>query len=224
MSGKRNGRFLRFLKVLITLALVAGIVGGIVLYVINALMKKMGADQIVTSDQAAEAGPFDCILVLGCQVRADGTPSDMLRDRIRRGVELYQKGAAPILLLTGDSRNEDYDEVGVMKRVAMESGVPEDAIVTDPYGLSTYDSFTRAAELFSYRKIVIVTQEYHLYRSLYIAGRCGMSAVGVDAEYVPYAGQTFRDIREVAARAKDWLFCLLKPAPEMGYRMPGDGD
>lgn len=163
---------------------------------------------------------MDAILVLGCQVKPDGEPSHMLYDRVAQGIDLYHLGAAPVLFMTGDSRRENYDETGTMKTLAISMEVPSEAIVTDPYGLSTYDSILRAKEIFGYDKILIVTQEYHLYRALYIAKEHGVEAYGVASDPRSYSGQIFREVREVAARAKDFLFCLLDPLPEMVYDLP----
>lgn len=111
----------------------------------------------------------DCILVLGCGVYADGTPTPMLSDRLTRGVELYQAGWADKLLMSGDNRSQDYNELATMHRVALEKGVPQADVVLDYAGLSTYDSLYRARDIFGVKKVVIVTQEYHMYRALYLA-------------------------------------------------------
>ena len=118
--------------------------------------------------------------------------------------------------MTGDSRDRYYDETGVMSRLAAENGVPKENIVTDRYGLSTYDSIFRAAKVYGYKKIIIVTQEYHLTRALYIAKQFGIEAYGVASDAREYEGQFNRDVREIAARSKDFLYCILKPEPEYG--------
>ena len=118
----------------------------------------------------------DCILVLGCGVYADGTPTPMLSDRLTRGVELYQAGWADKLLMSGDNRSQDYNELATMHRVALEKGVPQADVVLDYAGLSTYDSLYRARDIFGVKKVVIVTQEYHMYRALYLARALGLEA------------------------------------------------
>lgn len=209
------------IKLLLLIAVIAGVLVGVAAFIINAMMLKNGEASILTPEEAAALEDIDCILVLGCQVKSDGTPSPMLRDRILQGVALYELGVSDTLLMSGDSREADYDEVGAMRALAEENGVPTEAIVTDPYGLSTYDSVLRAMKLYGYDKIVIVTQEYHLYRALYIAEECGIEAYGVSADLNTYGGQFLRDVREVAARCKDFLFCLADAEPEMGWKLPG---
>ena len=130
----------------------------------------------------------DCILVLGCGVYADGTPTPMLSDRLTRGVELYQAGWADKLLMSRDNRSQDYNELATMHRVALEKGVPQADVVLDYAGLSTYDS-------------------------LYLARALGLEAWGVAADGQNYRGQTMRDLREILARDKDVLWAIFQPEP-----------
>ena len=150
-------------------------------------------------------------IVLGCGVKPDGSPSDMLRDRLLTAVDLYKNGAGKKLLLSGDSKNaEKYDEVGTMKRVCLSLGVPEEDIMTDTLGLSTFESIDRAKKIYEIKSAIIVTQKYHLYRAIYIAKSRGISTVGVSADMHTYGGQLFRDIREIPARIKDFILSLSK--------------
>lgn len=153
----------------------------------------------------------DCVLVLGAGVRADGTPSPMLADRIATGVAVYENGGGTKLLMSGDHGKPDYDEVNCMKREAIRAGVPSEDIFMDHAGFSTYDSLYRAKYIFGAQKIVIVTQEYHLYRALYLANALGVEAVGVAADKQLYAGQSLREVREAVARVKDMVFAIWQP-------------
>lgn len=154
----------------------------------------------------------DCILVLGCGVYADGTPTPMLSDRLTRGVELYQAGWADKLLMSGDNRSQDYNELATMHRVALEKGVPQADVVLDYAGLSTYDSLYRARDIFGVKKVVIVTQEYHMYRALYLARALGLRP-GAWLPTAELPGQTMRDLREILARDKDVLWAIFQPEP-----------
>ncbi len=185
------------------------------------------ASRLLTEQQAAALQDMDCILVLGCGVREDGTPSPMLADRLKRGIALYDSGAAPKLLMSGDHGRKEYDEVNTMKRVAMEAGVPSEDVFMDHAGFSTYESLYRARDVFAAKKVIIVSQGYHLYRALYIARQLGVEAYGVAADYRAYAGQTVREVREVLARCKDFAVCIFQPAPTfLGEVLPvsGNGD
>jgi len=169
-------------------------------------------DRILSIEQLSEMeGEFDCILVLGCRVYSDGTPSPMLGDRISTAVTLYQNNISKRILMSGDSRSVWYDETGAMRTAAIAMGIPEAAIQTDPMGLSTYDSIARYLEIWKGKRVVIVTQEYHLYRALYIAEKLGIEAYGVSADQRTYAGQIKYDLREIFARCKDVFYALKKP-------------
>lgn len=206
---------------MVALALL-GLLGISLIFGINAWVKASVDERILTSEEAAKLPDVDCILVLGCR-----TGSDMLGDRLRRGVELYGQGAAPKLLMSGDHGTADYDEVYAMKAFAIEQGILSADVFMDHAGFSTYESIYRAKEIFGADRILIVTQEYHLYRALYIAEKLGVEAWGVSADYREYAGQTGRDIREVLARIKDFGMCIFKPQPTyLGETIPisGSGD
>ena len=180
--------------------------------IVNIVVCASSKARILTPDEIVANGQdFDCILVLGAGVKANGSPSDMLRDRLEVGIGLYELGVSDRMLMSGDHMQHDYDEVGVMKRYAVDAGVPSEHVFLDHAGLSTYDSLYRAAKLYGVKKVLIVTQEYHLYRALYVAQALGMEAYGVSASLRPYRTQVVRDVREVAARVKDAVFCIGQP-------------
>ena len=161
-------------------------IGVLVLSGINLYVKKSGKGRFINVSQACKLEDIDCILVLGCGVK-DNKPSLMLRDRLEKGVELYSVGASSKLLMSGDHGREDYNEVQVMKQYAIDAGIDSSDIFMDHAGFSTYESIYRAKEIFDADRIIIVSQEYHLYRALYIAERLGIEAYGVPAEDVDYA-------------------------------------
>ena len=217
----------KFLKTAFIVFLCLAVVGTATLFTINGYVKASAKDRILTTQKAAELEDVDCIIILGCQVKDDGSLSHMLRDRLMRGLEVYETGAAPKLLMSGDHGREEYDEVGAMKNYAIENGVPSENVFMDHAGFSTYETMYRAKEIFKAEKVIIVTQEYHLYRALYIAEQLGMEAYGVSADLNRYAGQSMRDFREVLARCKDWAMCIFKPEPTyLGEAIPvsGNGD
>ncbi len=192
---------------------------------VNAYVKGTTDNRILTLEQAVAIEDVDCILVLGCKVKDNGEPSDMLRDRLDRGLELYELNAAPKLLMSGDHGREEYDEVGTMKQYAIDAEVPSEDIFMDHAGFSTYESIYRAKEIFEADKIIIVTQEYHLYRALYIAEQLGVEAYGVASDYHTYAGQTGREVREILARCKDFVTSIFKPEPtHLGEAIPVSGN
>ena len=148
---------------------------------------------------------YDCILVLGAGVKADGTPSHMLEDRLRGAVALYEAGVSEVVLLSGDNSGEDYDEVTVMENYCLEHGIPSEAIVRDDIGFSTSESVYNTVRTLGYKNILVVTQEYHLYRAMYMIKRMGAEADGFGTDYREYFLQIKRDIREYFARCKDFI-------------------
>ena len=117
----------------------------------------------------------DCILVLGAGIWGD-KPSPILEDRLLTGIELYKNNVSSKIIMSGDHGREEYDEVNIMKSFAIEKGIPSENIFMDHAGFSSYDSIYRAKEIFNCKKIIIVTQKYHLYRAIYIANQLGIEA------------------------------------------------
>jgi vancomycin permeability regulator SanA len=221
---KRNSKMLPAAgKVLIVLIL-AGLLSGIVA---NRIVVDGADTWILSPTEASALGGVDCVLVLGAGVYGNKYPSNMLRDRLTKAVELYRLGVSDRLLMTGDNSRINYNEVKVMKDFAVKSGIPSEHVFQDHAGFSTYESMYRARDVFASDKIVIVTQRYHLYRAVFVARALGLEAYGVATDPTDYAGQFVREIREIIARPKDILYCLFKPEPTfLGEVIPvaGNGD
>ena len=198
----------RTLLVLVILGLIGlGLALGISAYVVHAT-----EDAILTQEDSPPQD-LDCILVLGCGIHPDGSPTPMLASRLARGAELYQAGWADKILLSGDNSGESYNELATMERVILELGVPQEALLMDHAGFSTYESIYRAKHEFGMQRVVIVTQAYHLYRALYLADALGLEAWGVAAAPRNDAGQIGRSLREILARDKDFFTAILQPIP-----------
>lgn len=215
-------RVIRITAAVICMFFLLAVIGTAVL---NWYVCYAASDRILDADRISEPEPADCILVLGCSVKGDGTPSAMLRDRVETGIALYKQGAAGKLLMSGDHGRDDYNEVQVMKDMAVAAGVPAEDVFMDHAGFSTYESMYRARDIFQAERIVIVTQEYHLYRAIYVAEKLGLTAYGVPADRQEYAGQWARDIREAAARVKDYFASWLQVSPAfLGDAIPVQGN
>lgn len=211
-------------KILIILACVLSVTL-ILIFSVNLYVTSSTDDQIVVIDDLKDVSDIDCIIVLGCHVKSDGVPGRMLTDRLETGIALYKAGVAPKLLMSGDHGTTEYNEVFTMKKYAEAAGVPSEDIFMDHAGFSTYETVYRAKEIFCADKVVVVTQEYHMYRALYIANSLGVNAYGVCAPENSYAGQWYRDLREVLARVKDAGTSVIKPKPTyLGDKIPIDGD
>ena len=209
----KSKKALKFLKVVLIIFLLLSVLVGIYALVINAMVVNATKEQIITTEEAAEIENIDCIIVLGCKVWDNGVPSAMLRDRLDRAIEAYKAGVAPKILMSGDHGRTTYNEVKAMKDYAINKGVPSSDIFMDHAGFSTYETVYRARDVFKVKKAVIVTQEYHIYRALYIANALGVEMFGVTSDYHAYSGQLSRDIREILARNKDFITSIFKPLP-----------
>jgi len=212
-------------KRILIICLALALAGILAVSAINITMCSAGSKRLRTEADTFEKA--DCIMVLGCQVKADGSLSHMLEDRLKRGVALYKAGAAPKLLMSGDHGQVSYNEVAAMKQYAIDQGVPSEDIFMDHAGFSTYESVYRARDIFQVERIIIVSQEYHLYRALHVAQALGLESWGVASDYRTYSGQSVRDIREVLARVKDFGLGIFQPKPTyLGDPIPitGSGD
>lgn len=206
---------------IIVIIIIVMIVLGINLYVRISTNK-----QIIKENDYTELYDIDCIIVLGAGIWED-KPSPMLEDRLLEGIKLYQNSVSDKIIMSGDHGKKEYDEVNIMKNYAIEKGIPSENIFMDHAGFSTYESIYRAKDIFEAKKVVIVTQKYHLYRALYIANQLGLGAYGVGADPRQYVGATYREIREILARDKDFIKCVFKPEPTyLGDIIPvsGNGD
>ena len=135
----------------------------------------------------------------------------MLEDRLKTGISLYNNDISNKILITDDHENNDYDEVTVMKNYLLDQGIPEEDIVLDNYGISTYDSIYRVKDVYKANKVVIVSQRYHLYRALLLSNNLNLESYGVEANLRYYDGQGYREIREILARNKDFIKGMIKP-------------
>ena len=232
----------KFLGKLITLVLLAGL--GV--YGLSYLVVSQNEDDIVCrwdgqgftlletapaeffdNRDMAEPGTLDlpdCVIVLGAGLAADGGPSAMLRDRLDMAIYLYNEEYVPKILLTGDNGEENYNEIKAMLDYTLAQGVPAEDVFCDYAGFSTYESMYRAQAIFQVREALVVTQSYHLYRALYIGKALGMDVMGAASDQQAYRGQLQREVREVLARDKDIVSCLLKLKPKyLGDPVPITG-
>ena len=195
-----------------------GIIAGLIVsvgtfFVISNLLIIRSGGKRIAPDNELKALKADCILILGAGVWDGGVPSHILSDRLDEGARLYKEGVSEKILVSGDHGKTDYDEVNVMKQYLMDAGVPDEDIFMDHAGFSTYESMYRAKEVFGVETAVIVTQKYHIYRSLYICERLGINALGSPADPRRYQGELVRNIREWISRDKDLFWCLFRVKP-----------
>lgn len=203
--------------------IVIALIGIAAIFFIDFRIRSESKKYIVNPKDVSEA---EVILVLGAYVKPNGNLCDMLEDRVAVGIDLYKNNKAKKMLFSGDHGRVNYDEVNGMKKVAEKKGVKKEDIFLDHAGFSTYESMYRAKEIFKAKKIIIVTQQYHLMRAVYIARQLGLDAYGVSSDKRNYRGIDKYKTREIAARVKDYFNVnLIKPKPKhLGDTIPVSGN
>lgn len=211
-------KIIKYLAIILIIIILA-------IFGINFYVKIVTKNKIIKESES-NIEDIDCILVLGAGIWGD-KPSPMLEDRLLQAISLYNNNVSSKIIMSGDHGKEDYDEVNIMKQFAIEKGIPSENIFMDHAGFSSYESIYRAKEIFKVKKMIIVTQKYHLYRALYIAKQLEIEAYGVASDPRQYVGATYRELREILARNKDFVKCIFKPEPTyLGETIPvsGNGD
>lgn len=197
---------------------------------IMALMLIFGIPRVITGTYSIsriypseEVPPARAAIVFGAGLWRDGRPTAVLRDRVSTAAELFFQGRVEKLLMSGDNSSLDYNEPGAMRNYALELGVPEDAIVLDYAGRRTYDTCYRAREIFGLNKAILVTQNFHLPRALYVCNKLGLQAVGVRADQRTYFldNRLWWHLRETPATLVAlWEVHVSKPKPILGEKEP----
>ncbi|MBO5786452.1 MAG: YdcF family protein [Clostridia bacterium] len=222
MKEKKSGKTKRrYIKITALILLVCFLLAVFAVALCNIIVIASAKQNVVSFEEAVELGDIDCIIVLGAGVKPDGTMSNLLYERTLCGAELYLKNASERLLLSGDHSRADYNEVGAMKEYMVSRGIDKSAVFTDHAGFDTYDTMYRAKEIFKAKRVIIVTQGFHLSRAVFIAKALGLDAYGVDCDTGRFGRNPMNDLREIAARPKYVLEAIFKPEPEyLGEAIP----
>jgi vancomycin permeability regulator SanA len=211
---------LKALRMIIQLAIIIAILIPLVM-TIPRLVTALHARQRIYKQ--AETPEKRVAIVFGAGLRRDGSPTQVLRDRVETASKLYFAGRVEKLLMSGDNRFIEYNEPAAMRDYAIELGVPEEAIVLDFAGRRTYDTCYRARDIFSVREAILVTQVFHLPRAIYICNKLGIPAIGVQADNRLYRRShlLFWNIREIIATSVAlWEVHVSRPLPTLGNPEP----
>lgn len=201
---KRRSLPVKVLSILFKTALLAVFL----LLLIDLYVVAVGHSQFTTSDKAE---PKDVILCLGAAV-IEGEPSPMLAERLDMAIELYEKGLAPKILLSGSTDYGYYNEVQAMYHYMLNRGISAKAIVIDQEGRNTRASIDALKSI--NHSAIVVTQRYHLYRALYLAKAQGIDAIGVASDQQKWSNGDKHLQREHLARIKDWTENTASLLPE----------
>ncbi len=162
-------------------------------------------------------------IVFGSGIWPDGTLSMILKDRLDAAFELYQAGKVQKLLFSGDNRIVDYNEPAKMLEYALSNGIPREDIVLDYAGRRTYDTCYRAREIFGVSAAIVVTQRFHLPRTLETCHALGLDVEGyiADRQAYPQRYIIWYWIREIPALWRAWLdIYIIHPKPVLGEPLP----
>ena len=227
MKQKRLLTFLKGLGKLCMVGIVLCLIACLFVMMVQSYVKNMAtASGVATYEQMdgllADQASYDAVIVLGAKVYSDTSVSAVLRDRLLTGYEVYRRGYASKIIVSGDHGGEGYDEVVAMKAFLMELGVPREDIFMDHAGFNTYDSMYRAKDIFQVKRAVVVTQDFHIYRSVYLGKQLGLEVVGVSSDLDNYAYMAYNEFREMLARTKAvWDAEIVKRAPHhLGAPIP----
>lgn len=218
---KKNLTANKYIKIISLVLLILGAIGFLTVLVCNIIVLSSPRENIISFDQACDITDADCIIILGAAVKPDGTMSRVLTERVDMGAKLYSAGISNRILASGDHSRDNYNEVGAMKDRLVELGIDENVVFTDHAGFDTYDTMYRAKEIFKAKKVVIVTQQFHISRAVFIAKALGLDAYGVasDVDYRYFKPKT--EIREIFARTSYVFQALIKPEPKfLGETIP----
>lgn len=140
-------------------------------------------------------------LLLGTSNRLkEGSPNPFFYNRIGAAVELYRKGKVKYFILSGDNQHMSYNEPIKMRNVLVRMGIPDSVLYLDFAGIRTFDSVVRCRTIFGQTEVLIISQNFHLQRAIYIARYLGMNAVGYRATGVGIFRGLKTLLREFPAR------------------------
>lgn len=211
------------IKKLIKPAIVLASLILLVLIIANAVVIKKSKRFLY--DMVSDVPKCYTAIVLGAKVNSNGFPSDYLQDRLDMAIELYNNNKITRFLLSGDHGQTSYDEVNNMKAYLIDHGINAIDIFLDHAGFDTYNTMVRARKIFQVKDAIIVTQEFHLPRAVYIARNKGIEAYGIKADKREYAAMKTLKIREALAKVKAFTEVIFNKKPKyLGDQIPITGD
>jgi SanA protein len=220
LSGKILPVFKRIVKMILKILLILVAFGLLTLLVPRLVTALSARGRVYT---VADVPARRVAIVFGAGLWRDGSPTPILYDRVATAADLYHAGKVEKLLLSGDNRFVDYNEPAAMRELALTLGVPDEDIVLDYAGRRTYDTCYRAKAIFGVTQAILVTQEFHLPRALYLCNQLGVDSVGVNADLRDYrrASVLYWNLRElIATTAAVWDVTVRHPVPVLGDPEP----
>src|SRR5688572_27414858 len=170
-----------------------------------------------------EVPPTRVAIVFGAGLLWDGSAGPVLSDRVLTAVNLYQQGKVEKLLFSGDNSYLNYNEPEAMRQYALERGVPDEDIILDYAGRRTYDTCYRAKHIFQVDEAILVTQEFHMARALFLCNWFDVDSTGVESNnrYFLKRYRAYWSFRELFATFQAaWDVLFTNPVPILGDPEP----
>lgn len=200
-------------------------IAAIVAYIIIAplVVLSRGTGQIYPSQDAVAT--HTVAIVFGAGLQYDGTPKDMLKDRLIAAAELYRRGKISHILVSGDNRYLNYNEPQAMfTYLTEEEGIVEDAVTQDFAGRSTVETCIRAKHIFGVDTALLISQGYHVPRAIMTCQAVGVESAGYSATRQQYLGEVKFKFRELLAIHKALLDVYILPYRYVGGEVEGNLD
>lgn len=186
-----------------------GLFGGLIV----TLATIIGTDRFVSSAAdhrhtalLSDVPYHEVALVLGCaEYLRNGRLNLFFQYRVNAAAELYHAGKCDLFIVSGDHGRKEYNEPAAMRRALVNRRVPNEIIVSDFAGFRTLDSVVRAKEVFACEKFIVVSQEFHNERAIFIGQQRGATLTGYNAKDVPTRYTWKTRVREKLARTKTTL-------------------
>jgi vancomycin permeability regulator SanA len=218
--GKIRSVLIKTFKMMIKILIYTCLAGAIFLLLPRLITGLYANDRIKT---ISEVKPQRVAIVFGAGLWRDGSPTPVLRDRVATAAELYFAGKIEKILMSGDNSIIEYNEPQAMREHALELGIPDEDIVLDYAGRRTYDTCYRAKKIFEVDHAILVTQQFHLPRAIYVCNSLNVQAAGVAADQREYRKRSlvYWNIREIFATfVALWQVHISKPLPILGNSEP----
>ncbi len=212
MKRKRFKLALIFLSLFIVMIFALSVAANYEIYKDTAVFIKDNTDDL----PACKTG-----LLLGTNRYLRGkTRNEYFDFRINAAVELYKSGKIKYIIVSGDNSTKYYNEPLDMKRELLKQGIPDSAVYLDDAGLRTFDSVVRAKEIFGQSTYIIISQNFHNQRAVYLARHFGIEAYGYNAKDVSEFYGLKTKVREFFAKSKVFIDIIFGVEPKfMGRKI-----
>jgi SanA protein len=151
-------------------------------------------------------------IIFGAGINGD-KPSKYLKDRLDAGIKLFKAKKINKILLSGDNGSDAHDELTVMKIYCFKNGIDTTKIYIDYAGFDTYSTMFRAKNIFKIDKAILITQEYHLNRAIYIGNNLGIESIGFSANQGEYRNYNYVRFREYFSICKSVIDVIRNREP-----------